>query len=183
MKILTGSLKGRTLRFSSHSRLRPTSNKVRKAIFDKLQGLVEGSRVLDLFSGTGALGMEALSRGAGAAVFVERHPAQCRKIRENLKTLGLERRGLVIRQDALSALRHLGRRGEHFDLIFADPPYGRGGAMRVLGVLALYPGLCRGGWVVLECGKGEPMPEHAGSLERADTRIHGDSQTAIYRVA
>lgn len=123
--MIAGSLGGRRLKAPPGRGTRPTSERVREALFSML-GTVEGAGVLDLFAGTGALGIEALSRGAGRAVFVERDAAAVRVLRENLTALSLPaERAQVRRGDALAALRAARERQETYDLVFIDPPYDR----------------------------------------------------------
>ncbi|MBI2094649.1 MAG: RsmD family RNA methyltransferase, partial [Candidatus Omnitrophica bacterium] len=112
--------------FKPNPHLRPTTDKTRKAIFDMLQGELQDKKVLDLFSGTGALGFEALSNGAAEAMFVEADAFQAREIRNNLGRLGLESRGIVRQEEVSRAIEKLGRDGAAFDFIFIDPPYEKG---------------------------------------------------------
>ena len=123
MRIIAGALKGRVLS-PVQGRTRPTAAKVREAIFNILGAAVAEARVLDLFAGTGALGIEALSRGAAAAVFVEDHPEALKGLRRNLETLGLLERSQVLPLPVAAALRKLSARGAPFGLVFLDPPYG-----------------------------------------------------------
>lgn len=118
-RILAGRWKGRVLQVPRDAR--PTSSRAREALFDILQDSIRGSRFLDLFAGSGAVGLEALSRGASAAVFVER---DSRALERNLATLGAEPEEFeIVRDDARDAICALERRGETCDLVFADPPY------------------------------------------------------------
>src|SRR5262245_31330081 len=126
MKILTGALRGRSILLRPNENMRPTTDLVRKAIFDTLQGAIEGKKVLDLFSGTGALGFEALSSGAREVLWVEQDGSQVRAIEKTLKSLEMEKSGKVIESDALSAVERLAARSEQFDLFFLDPPYHSG---------------------------------------------------------
>ncbi len=154
MRVVAGTAGGRRLQVPAGRKLRPTSERVREAVFSSLtsQGLVEGASVLDLFAGTGALGIEALSRGATRATFVEADPAAVAAIRANLATTGLTG-GTVVVADAL---RFLTEPGEDFDLAFVDPPYSFTAWSEILGRLpaavavlearrAVDPG---GGWEV-----------------------------------
>ena len=120
MRVVGGSARGRRLQAPKGRTVRPTSDRTREAIFNVLEsrGGVEGARVLDLFAGTGALGIEALSRGAASATFVERDRAAASVIRDNLASLGLD--GRVAVADATAFVR---REQGHYDIAFADPPY------------------------------------------------------------
>lgn len=125
MRVIAGTHRGRPLRAPVGSGTRPTSDRVREAIFDILQPLVdlEGARVLDLFAGSGAMGIEALSRGAGRAVFVESASAALDALHANLGALGLEDRAEVVRADATTWLAVPARKATRFDLALCDPPY------------------------------------------------------------
>ena len=131
MRIIAGAFKGRRLA-PVKGRIRPTAAKVREAVFNILGPWVHGVRVLDLFAGTGALGIEALSRGAAAAVFVEDHPGALKVLRRNLEALGLTEMTTVWPLPVAAALKKLAGRGEGFGLAFLDPPYGGGEAVMAL---------------------------------------------------
>jgi 16S rRNA (guanine966-N2)-methyltransferase len=123
MRVIAGELGGRQIRAPGGRVTRPTSDRVREALFSML-GELAGMRVLDLFAGSGGLGIEALSRGAAQAVFVERNALALRTLRANLQALGLVApRAQVRRGDALAALRSARRRQETYDLVLIDPPY------------------------------------------------------------
>ena len=125
MRVVSGTARGRRLAAPPGIHTRPTPNRVREAVFNSLYslGVTEGARVLDLYAGTGALGIEALSRGAAEAVFVERDPTVVAVLRANLETTGFVDRATVMAVDAFSALDDLIRQQRHFDLALADPPY------------------------------------------------------------
>jgi 16S rRNA (guanine966-N2)-methyltransferase len=138
MRIVGGADRGRRLRAPRGQGTRPTAERVREALFDILGPAVAGTRVLDLYAGTGAVGLEALSRGATRAVFVEKDPEALRALRQNLATLAASRAAArVVAGDAVSALATLGREEAPFDLAFLDPPYAASVIPRVLGALVL----------------------------------------------
>ena len=120
VRIIGGRWRGRRLRFPPLEGLRPTPDRVRETLFNWLAPVIEGACCLDLFAGSGALGIEALSRGAAEVVLVERHPLAVRQLRENLALLGMDS-AQVIQADALSWLR---RRAQAFDIVLLDPPFG-----------------------------------------------------------
>ena len=122
MRVITGTARGRRLKEPQGMDIRPTTDKVKEGIFSAVQFEVEGARVLDLFAGTGQLGIEALSRGAASAVFIDRRADAVRLVKDNLELCGLSDRASVRCGDAMSYLRS----GEKFDLIFLDPPYAAG---------------------------------------------------------
>jgi len=126
MRVVSGDLGGRKLVTSDGSDTRPTSDRVREAMFNSLFSLdaIEGARVLDAFAGSGALGIEALSRGALHATFVETGRDALAALRENLETLQLGAQGRVVPGDALAHLERTAAEGSHYDLVLLDPPYG-----------------------------------------------------------
>ena len=177
MRVTGGSLSGRRLRPVSVD-IRPTSDRVREALFARL-GKLDGVRVLDLYAGTGALGIEALSRGAESAVFVERSVKVLALLRANLKQLDLAQSSRVVRGEARSALQRLGRREERFSLVLMDPPYSDTGAEILLETLVEQRLLLPGAMVVVETGKRHPV-EPVDGLVLLDRRRYGD--TLVTRV-
>ncbi len=182
MRVIAGALKGRRLA-PVKGRIRPTAAKVREAIFNILGGAVADARVLDLFAGTGALGIEALSRGAREAVLVEDHPEALKVLRRNLEDLGLTAQAQVLPLPVNTALKKLAARGERFSLAFLDPPYGGGLAAGALEALAAAAVLEPQGWVVAEHSRRESLPESLGGLMRRELRRYGDTQVAFYLAA
>jgi 16S rRNA (guanine966-N2)-methyltransferase len=181
MRIIAGAFKGRRLA-PVKGRIRPTAAKVREAVFNILGSAVPAARVLDLFAGTGALGIEALSRGAAEAVFVEEHPEALKVLRRNLADLNLADRTTVWPLPVGTALKKLAGRGERFGLAFLDPPYGGGVAAAALSTLASLDVLAPGARVVVEHGRRESLPEVCGALMRLEVRRYGDTQAAFYLV-
>ena len=179
MRIIAGAFKGRRLA-PVKGRTRPTAAKVREAVFDILGPAVNGVRVLDLFAGTGALGIEALSRGAAEAVFVEDHPEALKVLRRNLVALGLTAMTTVWPLPVAAALRKLAGRGEGFGLAFLDPPYGGEAAVAALKALATLNLLTPGARVVVEHSRRESLPEACGAITRLTVRRYGDTQVAFY---
>ena len=178
MKILTGRLRGRAFLLRPNPHLRPTADKARKAICDMLCGGMEGKNVLDLFSGTGALGMEALSNGAERVTFVEADKNQLRRIEENLKILGLFEKARLIAGDALEVIPRL---GEYYDFIFSDPPYEKGWTEKTLHALSTERVWHEDTLVVTECHKKEKPPDPAGIFKVVKTKIYGDSKIIFYQ--
>ena len=135
IRVVAGSAKGRRLLTPPSDETRPTPNRVREAMFNSLYslGVLEGARVLDLYAGTGALGIEALSRGAAEALFIERSQAVSEVLRSNLEATSLADRAAVIVADVDAALAGLARQGRHFDLAFVDPPYAFDGWPQLMG--------------------------------------------------
>ncbi|HEY1357567.1 MAG TPA: 16S rRNA (guanine(966)-N(2))-methyltransferase RsmD [Thermoleophilaceae bacterium] len=172
MRVVAGAFKGRRLQAPRGGGTRPTADRVREALFSML-GDVSGVRVLDLYAGSGALGIEALSRGAASAVFVERAPAALVALRRNLAAVGVEAE--VRRQDAL---RFLEAARATFDLVFLDPPYDS--AFRVAEPLSerLPAVLSEEARIVTESDKRAPLEL---SLELETERFYGDTRIAIHR--
>jgi 16S rRNA (guanine966-N2)-methyltransferase len=172
VRIVAGHFKGRRLAAPRGVRTRPTAGRVREALFSMLDD-VSGARVLDLFAGSGALGLEALSRGAASALFVDSDPRAMAAIRRNLATLGLDE--LVLRQDALRFLQRAEMGA--FDLVFCDPPYDS--ASRLAGPLAeRLPALAaKGARIVIESDKRRPLELPLPLLKE---RSYGDTRIAIY---
>jgi 16S rRNA (guanine966-N2)-methyltransferase len=181
MRIIAGEFKGRRLA-AVKGRIRPTSDKVREAIFSILGPAVAEARVLDLFAGTGALSLEALSRGAADAVLVEEKPAALSVLRQNLEALGIQGRTRVLPLPVSGALRKLAAQGTQFNLIFLDPPYGRGLALNTLEILQDSSLLQPEARVVAEHSHREVLPEQVGRLMLHQCRRYGDTQVAFYGI-
>ncbi len=174
LRVIAGRFRGRRLLAPPRSGVRPTAERVREALFSAL-GALQGARVLDLYAGTGALGIEALSRGATRAVFVERGRAAADVLRRNLAALALgPEEAEVLQTDAHGALRRLARAGERFDLVLVDPPYASGEAAGALGALAAGGLLAPEALVVVETSRRHPVGEVAG-LVRVGERRYGDT--------
>jgi 16S rRNA (guanine(966)-N(2))-methyltransferase RsmD len=176
MRIVAGTRGGRRIAAPPGTDTRPTSDRVREALFSALGPLEPQTRVLDLFAGSGALAIEALSRGAGSAVLVEKDARAVRVVRDNLSALDLH--AVVRRRDALAALRDAREAGESYDLVFLDPPYRLATGLGPELALALAPVLAPGARVVGESDRRLPLdlPGMSTTFERryGDTllRIH-----------
>lgn len=170
MRIVAGRWGGRRIAAPPGEATRPTSDRVREAVFSILGDLVVEARVLDLFAGSGALGLEALSRGAASAVFVDAAAAAARAIRANLDALGGE--GEIVRADALAALGMAVRAGQQYDLVFLDPPYRRASALAPALGVGLEAVLAPGARVVTESDRRAPLDL---SLPLLDERSYGDT--------
>lgn len=182
MRITGGELRGRRLSSFKGTRIRPTYDKVREAIFDLIGQHTEGFRVLDLFAGTGALGIEALSRGAREAIFVDNSPEALKLIRKNLALCGYEVKAVTLKKDLTRGLPGgvdvVAARGG-IDLVFADPPYGKGYLPPLLNGLSACSFLSLHAKVVAEMGREEQFPD-GGNLSLVKTRVYGDTKICIY---
>ena len=177
MRVIAGSHGGRRLKAPGGRRTRPTSDRVREGLFAML-GPLDGELILDLFAGTGALGIEALSRGAGRAVFVERDGAAAAVLTENLAALGIAAEvGELRRGDALAALRGAHERGEAYDLIFIDPPYGQAPVWGPKLSAVLPAVLAHRGLIIVESDRREPLEIDAPIRTE---RRYGDTSITIH---
>jgi 16S rRNA (guanine(966)-N(2))-methyltransferase RsmD len=179
MRILGGGSRGRRLRAPGGLATRPTGTRVRKTLFDILAPRLGGCRFLDAFAGTGAVGLEALSRGAGAVVLVEESAAAARALRENARVVE-GGRVVVVRQDAAMALAALARSGRAFDVVYLDPPYDSELYEPVLEQVARLSLLAPGGVCVAQHFKKRPLPERIGGLVRARSVRVGDHLLSFY---
>ncbi|HWQ89429.1 MAG TPA: 16S rRNA (guanine(966)-N(2))-methyltransferase RsmD [Desulfitobacteriaceae bacterium] len=178
MRIIAGTMRGRKLKTVQGLSTRPTSDKVKGAIFNVLRDKVADARVLDLFAGTGNLALEALSRGAREAVLVEKSSAAWKVIRENIEITGVKDRTRLILQEAL---QYLNSSQEVFDLIFLDPPYRRGLTARVLAVLANPCRLSPNGVIVAETDKNEDLADELYPFEIRKVDKYGDTKVWYYQ--
>lgn len=175
MRIIAGERKGHTIFAPKGLDTRPTSDRVRENVFNIVAPWVEGAHVLDLYAGSGAMGLEALSRGAASAVFVEAEPQAIRAIERNLDKLRLTG-ARVVRLDAVTGLAQEAASGRKYDLVLADPPY----SMTDYDALARYlpPVLSEDGLVVLESAA-KTEPELAGLAVRS-TRKYGSTRVTVF---
>ncbi len=180
MRITSGRFKSRIIK--APREIRPTLDNVRKAIFDIIGEGVKGATVLDLYAGSGALGLEALSRGAASCVFVDNSRASIRAIKENLVNLGLAEAGFieVIYSDSSALITALLEKGATFDLVFLDPPYYKSLAKKSLFLLGDCDILTKIGAVIVEHSKHDEMPTSSGLLKRFRTARYGDTQVSFY---
>ncbi len=181
MKIGGGEARGRKLFVPKDRRVRPTSDRVRMAVFNIL-GPVDGFHVLDLFAGTGALGLEALSRGAAQALFVDRHPASCELVRRNVELLNVGERARIRKDDAFRALRWAASENESFDLVFIDPPYGEIEPAALLDEGRWLPILRPGARIVFETSRREERILDGGALLVEDRREYGDTAVTFLKL-
>ncbi|MHB2017905.1 MAG: 16S rRNA (guanine(966)-N(2))-methyltransferase RsmD [Candidatus Xenobia bacterium] len=162
------------MRFESHGELRPTAAKVREALMNILRERLPGASFLDLYAGVGSVGIEAHALGAGRVVLVEKDPKAMRVLRENAQGLPVEPR----QRPALAALKELA--GQQFDVIFMDPPYGKGDVPRTLQGLVEGRLLAPGGLVVAEHHHKDETPEQVGPLRRHRVQRYGETALSFY---
>jgi 16S rRNA (guanine966-N2)-methyltransferase len=186
MRVIAGTYRSRILKSLKGLALRPTSDKLRETLFNVLGTAVGGSRFVDLFAGTGAIGIEALSRGAAEVVFIENHAPAANLIRKNLESLGVPTGATVLAVDALRGLDMLAARhrpgDSPFDFIFLDPPYAAAdNYARVLRFLGAAAFLAPGGIVIAEHHRKFDLPEHSGKLQRVRVLKQGDAALSFFR--
>ena len=180
MRVIGGTLKGRHLSAVRGGAVRPTTDKVREAIFAILAPCLAGGSVLDLFAGTGALGIEAVSRGMGRAVFVDNSPQALVVLEKNVAVCELESRTEIIRLPVERGLRLLCSRNERFDLVFLDPPYQELLAGKTLVHISESGLLTPEGVIVAEHGPREPIASRCGTLLLDDQRRYGQTIVSFF---
>ena len=176
MRVITGSARGRRLKELEGLETRPTTGKGKEDLFSVIQFDIEGRRVLDLFAGTGQLGIEALSRGAESAVFIERRRDALQVIRENLEACGMTDKARVVNGDAMSYLKS----GEKFDLIFLDPPYASGLLEQALEEIVRFDICRRHGIIVAESAADKTLPPLAGPYALYREYRYGKIKLTVY---
>ena len=174
MRVITGTARGRRLKTPENYDIRPTTDNVKESVFNIIQFDIEGRRVLDLFAGTGQLGIECLSRGAAEAVFIDENTAAVKIVKENLKTCGFI--AAVLQQDALSYLRHCGK----FDLIFVDPPYDSGLYESVLETINSVDILSDGGIILCESRREKILPDMRVPYRKKKEYNYGRVKLTVY---
>ena len=176
MRVITGSARGMTLRTLEGETTRPTSEKVKEAVFSAIQFEIEGARVLDLFAGSGQLGIEALSRGAKSAVFVDSDKNAVKIIQANIEKTGFSDRSEVYTRDYSSFLNMNIRK---FDIVFLDPPYAAGLLVKALEKVSDF--VDEKGAVICEHSYTETLPDGAGALAKYREYKYGKTAVTIYR--
>jgi 16S rRNA (guanine966-N2)-methyltransferase len=184
MRVIAGKYRSRTLRSLKGQLLRPTSDRLRETLFNILGATVSGSTFVDLYAGTGAVGIEALSRGARQAVFVEQHAPAVALIRRNLESLGIGAEAEILGISVTRAIERLEARRIHAQFIFLDPPYAAEMEYeRALDALAESPLVAPDGLVIVEHLKKRGPAERIGDLELARVVEQGDAGLSFYRLA
>lgn len=184
MRVIAGKYRSRALRSLKGTKLRPTSDRLRETLFNILGPAVERATFVDLYAGTGAVGIEALSRGARHAVFVEQHAPAVALVRKNLQSLGIGAEAEVLGLSVARAIERLESRRVHAQVIFLDPPYAADeeyeSTLEALGESALVAPEAR---VVVEHLRKRELPERAGNLELVRVVEQGDAALSFYRLA
>jgi 16S rRNA (guanine966-N2)-methyltransferase len=188
VRISGGKLKGRNVAGSKKiftlpdsEELRPTSSKVRESVFNILHGEVGDAHFLDLYAGTGAIGLEALSRGAADVVFVEENKPRAMKITDFIRRIGQEDRTAVYRETAESFLLKASESARSFDIIFIDPPYASGEIAKVVPLIAESGILKDGGSMLVEHSSRKLLPEQVNDIRKVKSYKYGDTTVTLYR--
>lgn len=188
MRVISGSAKGRPLKTVKGREIRPTSDRVKESLFNVLMPRLADCLFLDLFAGSGNVGIEALSRGARQAVFVDLMTGHLKVVEENLTSTGLRERAELLRRDARAAVADLGSRARRFDLIFVDPPYAQDLVPQSLEAISEHGILAADGWVICEHHKKDAVPEaipgtgSAGGLKKFRELNFGETVLTLYRL-
>ncbi len=180
LKLVGGQAKGQKLRGPRSAGIRPAAARVRKSIFDIL-GDLKGQRVLDLFAGTGSMGIETLSRGAEEVTFVDDNAQAVKLLFHNLKKLDFLKQAHILQEKAQTAIKRLARKKLQFDLIFVDPPYDKGHVERALKVLDGLDLLAAEGQVLCEHSPRE-LPPFLSRLQCVDTRKYGQTLVSFFKI-
>ena len=180
MRVIAGRYRGRRLSVLPDLSIRPTIGRLRESYFDIVQGRIDGARFLDLCSGSGSMGIEALSRGAAHVVFIEKSRRALQVLRRNLDHCGIQEGFRLIPGDIFQEIPRLARQGERFDLIYFDPPYFRDLYERALELLDQCPLLEPGGLLAANHFKKVPLPDGSGALRRVREVQHGDSVLSFF---
>ncbi|HHV28721.1 MAG TPA: 16S rRNA (guanine(966)-N(2))-methyltransferase RsmD [Clostridium sp.] len=181
LRVIAGTAKGHKLKTIKGLTTRPTSDKVKGSVFNILAVLIPEAKVLDIYAGTGSLGIEALSRGADSAVFVDKSSECSLTIRENLAHTKLESKATVIAGDVFVILNKISKNNKKFDIIFLDPPYGKGLVGETLKSIVENDIIVPEGIIVAEHDVADMVPEEVGSLKRYRWQKYGDTVISFYR--
>ncbi|QHT46543.1 16S rRNA (guanine(966)-N(2))-methyltransferase RsmD [Halobacillus sp. ACCC02827] len=175
MRVIAGQFKGRQLKSVPTHKTRPTTDKVKEAVFHGIGPFFDGGRALDLFAGSGGLGIEAISRGADSCVFVDQQQKAVQTVYENIKLLDIEDRVEVFRTDAKRAIKAAGKRGLEFEYIFLDPPYKKFSYKDLMEALLQNDLVADDAIIVCEHDASEDIPEEAGRLKLQKTDFYGSN--------
>lgn len=178
MRVISGKAKGRVLKTPNGSLTRPTTDRVKEALFSIIQFEIPGAKVLDLFGGTGQLGVEALSRGAASATFVDAREDACKLITENLKLTNLEGQGKVVRSDYAA---YLYRCREKYSIIFLDPPYAEEFLEKSIKIISEIDILHSGGIIIAERPVGKVLDSAVPGFTRSKDYKYGSTLLTLYR--
>ncbi len=181
MRVIAGNAKGHPLRAPKGETVRPTTDRVKEGIFSSIQQRIPSSIVVDLFAGSGSLGIECLSRGASHSYFVEWFADHVRCIQENLHKTKLTENATIFQKEVTEGIRWIYQQGIKADLVFMDPPYQKQLTESTIELLSQYDIMRKNGIIVAEHGKSEILPEKAGIFLRFKQKKYGDIMISYYR--
>ncbi len=181
MRVIAGDAKGKQLKSVVGKNTRPTTDKVKEALFSMISSYLNGGVLLDLFAGTGGLGVEALSRGMEKGIFIDRNKNSIDTIKLNIHNCGLEDRTEVYRNDAFRALKVLAKRGIIFNLVFLDPPYKMNVLEKIIIFLDENKMVSEKGIIVTEHDAKEKMPDSIGTFTSIKSNLYGNIGITIYK--
>lgn len=180
MRIIAGEAKGKRLECRKGTETRPTQDSIKESLFSIIAPYITDARFLDLFSGTGNIALEALSRGAKRAVMIEKDQEALKYIIKNINNLGYENKSRAYKNETLRAVEILGRKGEKFDIIFMDPPYKDEVCERVMRAISKAGLLAENGLIICEHHMYEDMSEKVGEFKKTDERKYGKKVVTFY---
>lgn len=181
MRVITGSARGHVLKAPKGENTRPTSDKVKESVFNIIGFIDEDSTVLDLFSGSGGIGIEFLSRGAKSCYFIDADASSIKIIKDNLEKTRLTEKSSVYKNDVEKALKTLGRKHIEFDYIFLDPPYNKECVTKTLENISTEQLLKQTGEIIIEHETRLELPEHCHDFIKTDYRKYGDTSISFYK--
>lgn len=181
MRVITGKVKGHRIKAPKGLSTRPTTDRVKESLFNIIGYISENSRVLDLFSGSGNIGIEFLSRGANECYFIENNYTSIKIIKENLENTKFLPQSYVFKNDVNSAIRILGKKGQRFDYVFMDPPYEKGLVQPTLENICKEKILNDNGIVIIEHESQMTLPEKIDNIAKLDTRKYGGTTITFYK--
>lgn len=180
LRIIAGEWKGKPLKPVKGIKTRPTTDRVKESVFNIIQSYIPDSFVLDLFSGTGNMGLEALSRGANRAIFVEKSRGAAAVLKENCASLRYTDKVDIFVNDVFTTIPYLGRKGHGFNIIFADPPYSKEIEPLLLGAISKANILNNNGVFIIEHASKDVLPSSLDTLKKVDYRKYGNTSISIY---
>lgn len=175
MRIITGRARGLQLTTPKNFDVRPTADRVKESLFNIIGSKITGARVLDLFAGTGNLGLESWSRGAKAITFIDASGESLRLVRSNIAKCRADADCTVIKGNAVSVIERLYGQKQQFDFLFCDPPYNKGWIGQIITALAQCPVIASGGYLIVERAQHDPLPDLPAGFEAIRSEKYGET--------
>ncbi len=181
MRVITGTAKGKRLLVPKDERVRPTTDRIKETLFNIINSYVRDAVIIDCFAGTGGIGIEALSRGARQAYFIDNHRESIQLIKKNLEITRLEQKGTVLPIETSSALTSLAHKDVKADIIFMDPPYHLNIISSLIEIISQNTLLAEDGIIIAEHDNGIELEDHIGSFTKVDQRDYGITVMSYYK--